>query len=160
MSSLLLERADILRAKQAALMCLQEKKVREKEKLTQTMIYGLWQNEQQMQAGLMKLKTKISKLQVLKAQLDLRKVLEQTPVDEYFLLFKKQRKKKTLSVDKICSNLCKLFPPTSGCDNESLIGKRIKHKWNVDETEKWCFGTILNVLAPMISTMQDMMMNQ
>ena len=65
---LLEERADILQAKQAALMHLQEKKVQEKEKLTQTMmIYGLWQNEQQMQAGLMKLKTKTGKLQALKA---------------------------------------------------------------------------------------------
>ena len=40
---LLEERADILRTKQAALKHLQEKRVQEKEKLTQMiMIYGLW----------------------------------------------------------------------------------------------------------------------
>ena len=50
---LLEERADILQAKQAALIRMQEKKVREKENLTQAiMIYGLWQNEQQMRADL------------------------------------------------------------------------------------------------------------
>ena len=107
------------------------------------MIYGLWQSEQQMQAGLMKLKTKTSKLQALKAQLDFRKkVLEQNPVDKSL-----SRNKKKLSVDEVCSNLCKLFPPMSGCDKEDLIGKRIKHKWNEDGTEKWYFGTILDVVA-------------
>ena len=138
----LLEWADILQAKQAVLMHLQEKKVREKEKLTQTMmIYGLWQNEQQMQADLMKPMTKTSKLQALKPQLDFRKILEQNPVDKsIFLSFNKQKKK--LSVDEVCTNLCKLFPPTSG-----LIGNTIKHKWNVDGTEKWYFGTILDVVA-------------
>ena len=128
-------------------MRLQEKKVQEKEKLTQTMmIYGLWQNEQQMQADLMKLKTKTSKLQALKAQIDFRKkVLEQNPVNKS--IFCLSRNKKKLSVDEVCSNFCKLFPPMSGYDKEGLIGKRIKHKWNVDGTEKWYFGTILDVVA-------------
>ena len=34
-----------------------------------------------------------------------------------------------------------------GCDKEGLIGKRIKHKWKVDWTEKWCLVTILDVVA-------------
>ena len=90
------------------------------------MIYGLWQNEQQMQAGLMKLKTKTSKLQALKAQLDFRKkVLEQNPVDKSILCLSKENKQK-LSVDEKCSILCKLFPCASGCDKEGLIAKRIK----------------------------------
>ena len=71
-------------------MHLQEKKVQEKEKLTQTMmIYGPWQNEQQIQAGLMKLKTKTSKLQALKAQ----KVLEQNPVDKSIFCLSRNKKK-------------------------------------------------------------------
>ena len=111
------------------------------------MIYGLWQNEQQMQAGLMKLKTKTSKLQALKAQLDFRKeVLEQNPVDKSIFCLSRNKKKK-LSVDDVCTNLCELFLSTSGCDKEGLIGKRIKHKWDVDGTEKWYFGTILDVVA-------------
>ena len=116
---LLEERAEILQAKQAALMHLQEKKIKEKEKLTLTMmIYGLWQNEQQMQAGLMKLKTKTSKLHALKAQLDFRKkVLEQNPVDKSIFCLSKNKQK--LSVDEVCSNLCKLFPCASGCDKEA-----------------------------------------
>ena len=89
---LLEERADILQAKQAALMHLQEKRVQEEEKLTQTMIYGLWQSEQQMQAGLMKLKTKTRKFQALKAQLDFRKKCfgAKSCRQECFLPFKKQ----------------------------------------------------------------------
>ena len=141
------ERAGILQAKQAALMRLQEKRVQEKEKLTQTMmIYGLWQNEQQMQAGLMKLKTKTSKFQALKAQLDFRKkVLEQNPADKSVFCLSKNKKK--LSIEEVCSNLCELFPPTPGCDKEGLIGKRIKHKWSVDGSDKWYLGTILDVVA-------------
>lgn len=51
---------------------------REKENLTQSMmVYGLWQTEQQVKEGLMKLKSKTNRLQALKAQLDFRtKVLE------------------------------------------------------------------------------------
>ena len=49
----------------------------EKENLTQVMmIYGLWQTDEQMKEGLAQLKSKTSKLQALKAQLDFRKVLE------------------------------------------------------------------------------------
>ena len=141
------ERAGIMQAKQAALMRLQEKRVQEKEKLTQIMmIYGLWQNEQQMQAGLMKLKTKTSKFQALKAQLDFRKkVLEQNPADKSVFCLSKNKKK--LSIEEVCSNLCELFPPTPGCDKEGLIGKRIKHKWSVDGSDKWYLGTILDVVA-------------
>ena len=60
---LLSERARVLQAKELALKCLQEKKVQEKEKLTQAMmIYGLWQTDKQMKEGLVKLKSKTSKL--------------------------------------------------------------------------------------------------
>ena len=116
---LLEERADILQAKQAALMHLQENKVRKKEKLTQTiMTYGLWQNEQQMQAGLMKLKTKTSKFQALKAQLDFRKkVWSKILSTKVFFAFHNKK----LSIEEVCSNLWKLFLPTPGCDKEGLI---------------------------------------
>ena len=73
------ERNEILRAKQAALACLQEKKVMEKEHLTQAMmVYGLWQTKERTARRIAKCKSNTSKLKALKAQLDFRKkVLEQ-----------------------------------------------------------------------------------
>lgn len=145
---LLEERGNILQAKQAALTRLQEKKVREKENLTQAiMVYGLWQTQQQVKEGLMKLKSKTAKLTALKAQLDFRKkVLEQNHVDKSIFCLSKNKKK--LSVEEVCSNLCKLFQPVSSTssDQEGLIGRRIKHKWNVDGCEQWYFGTILDTV--------------
>ena len=69
-SKMLEERNEILRAKQAALARLQEKKVREKENLTQAMmVYGLWQTKEQIAQGIAKCKSNTSKLKALKAQL-------------------------------------------------------------------------------------------
>ena len=73
-SKMLEERNEILRAKQAALVRLQEKKVREKENLIQAMmVYGLWQTKEQITQGIAKCKSNTSKLKALKAQLDFRK---------------------------------------------------------------------------------------
>ena len=84
--------------------------MQEKEKLTETMmIYGLWQNEKQMEAGLMKLKTKTDKFQALKVQLDFRKkVLQQNPDDRGIFCF--SRNKKKLSIEEVCSNLSNTAP--------------------------------------------------
>ncbi len=71
---LLEERANLLQAKQAALARLLQKSLREKEHLTQAVTeYGLWQTKEQTEEGLAKLKSKTSKLQALKAQLDFRR---------------------------------------------------------------------------------------
>ena len=63
------------------------------------------------------------------------------------MFFAFQKTKKKLSIEEVCSNLCELFPPTPGCDKEGLIGKRIKHKWSVDGSDKWYLETILDVVA-------------
>ena len=83
------ERNEILRAKQAALD-LQEKKVMEKENLTQAMmIYGLWQTKEQIVQGVAKFKSNTSKLKALKAQLDFRKkVLEQDQLVKFVITWK------------------------------------------------------------------------
>ena len=68
---LLEEWANLLQAKQAALARLQQKSLQEKENLTQAIMeYGLWQTKQQVEEGLAKLKSKTSKLQAVKTQLD------------------------------------------------------------------------------------------
>lgn len=109
------------------------------------MIYGLWQTEQQVKEGLLKLKSKTSKLQALKAQLDFRKkVLEQGHIDNHIFCLSKSKQK--LSVDEVCSNLYQLLCPPSPNDQEGLIGRRIRHKWIVDGAEKWYDGTILDIV--------------
>ena len=88
-----------------------------------------------MKAGLMKLATKTSELQSLKCQLEFRKkVLEEDYGDKSVFYLSRNRRK--LSVDEVCSNHCKLYPPVSAaaCDKEGVVGKRIKHKWNIDGT--------------------------
>ena len=103
------ERNEILRAKQAALARLREKKVMEKEHLTQAMmVYGLWQTKEQIARGIAKCKSNTSKFKALKAQLDFRKkVLEQEYNDQYVFCLSKNKRK--LSVDEVCSNLEKLL---------------------------------------------------
>ena len=112
------DRAKLLQAKQASLLRLQEKKMREKENLTKAVMkFGLWQNEQHVMDGLAKLKSKTSKLHALKVQLHFRhKVLEQCPADKS--IFHLSKNKKKLSVE-VCSNLHKLFlPPSSARRND------------------------------------------
>ena len=135
---LLEDRAQVLKEKQLALQKLQEKRLKEKEKITEDiMVYGLWQTEIQITEGLKMLRTNADKLKALKCQLDFRKkVLEQKGPKEVFF-FTMNRKK--LTVDEVVSNLSTLltsFSSTSpsqesSCPNlltasqESLIGKRI-----------------------------------
>ena len=141
------ERNEILRAKQAALAHLQEKKVMEKEQLTQAMmVYGLWQTKEQIAQGIAKCKSNTSKLKALKAQLNFRKkVLEQEYNDQYVFCLSKNKRK--LSVDEVCSNLEKLLCLCSNYrDFEGLAGKRIKHKWKDEDDENWYYGTILDLV--------------
>ena len=141
------KRNEILRAKQAALAHLQEKKVMEKENLTQAMmIYGLWQTKEQIVQGVSKCKSNTLKLKALKAQLDFRKkVLEQEYDDRYVFCLSKNKKK--LSVGEVCHNLEKLLCSSSSYrDLEGLVGKRIKHKWKDEDDEKWFYGTILGLV--------------
>ena len=74
---LLEDRAKVLQDKQLTLQKLQEKKFREKEKLTEEiMLYGLWQDECQVTSALSKLKSSTEKLKALKCQLDFRKKVQ------------------------------------------------------------------------------------
>ena len=86
---LLEERSKILQAKHLQLEQMRQKKLQEKERLTENILmYGLWQSKEQVNEQLSKLKTKKEKVKALKAQLDFRKkVLEQTHTEkDIFLL--------------------------------------------------------------------------
>ena len=143
--------------KQLTLQKLQEKKFREKEKLTEEiMLYGLWQDECQVTSALSKLKSSTEKLKALKCQLDFRKkVLEQKGPKEVFYMSKNRRK---LTVDEVIGNLLSLISPshrplvTSSpspfvATQESLVGRRICHKWREsDGSESLYYGRILSVV--------------
>ena len=52
-------------------------------------------------------------------------------------------------MQEVSSNLCKLFsaPELSLCAHESLVGKRIRHRWcNADGTEQWYLGRVLSLV--------------
>ena len=143
--------------KQLTLQKLQEKKFREKEKLTEEiMLYGLWQDECQVTSALRKLKSSTEKLKALKCQLDFRKkVLEQKGPKEVFYMSKNRRK---LTVDEVIGNLLSLISPSRRppvtCSpspfvaaQESLIGRCICHKWREsDGSESLYYGKILSIV--------------
>ena len=120
------------------------------------MTYGLWQSKSQVTSGLEKIRSVSEKLKALKTQLDFRrKVLEQTGQKEIFCMSKNRRK---CSVDEVVGNLATLFTP-SCCEpvthpsspfvatQESLIGKRICHKWREsDGSENLYYGKILSLV--------------
>ena len=148
------ERTQALQAKQLALLRLQEKAIKEKEKLpNDLLLYGLWQSKSDVSQGLAKLHSKADKLKALKTQLAFRKkVLEQKHPDKDVFHLSKSRKQ--LTVDEVSRNLIKLIEPSSQVQlvsssaNETLIGKRIRHRWkDPDGNEQWYFGTILSLVA-------------
>ena len=154
---LLEDRAKILRDKQIALQRLREKRFREKEKLAQEiMVYGLWQSEGHIKSSLAKLTTVSEKLKALKLQLDFRKkVLEQNGPKEVFYM---TRHKKKLTVEEVVQNLLTLLSAATNhtsnrtvspfiASQESLVGRRISHKWKgTDGYEQLYYGTILSLV--------------
>jgi len=154
---LLEARASLLQAKRLQLERLQAKKQREKEGLVQEIVkYGLWQSKQQVSEQLLKLKTKKEKVAALKLQLDFRKkVLEQKHVDKSVFFMTKN--KQQLPVEVITDNLCQLLDstvpsfPVASCslaiNCESLIGRRIFHKWkDIGGKETWYKGQVLGLV--------------
>ena len=100
------------------------------------------------------MKSKSAKVKAIKAQLDFRKcVLEQKHPDKDVFFISKNRKQ--LTVDELIINLEKLLAVSAPLDldrhtavnQESLVGKRIRHKWNNAEgDEQWYTGLILSVV--------------
>ena len=68
---------------------------------------------------------------------------------EVFFLSKDRRK---LTVEELVTNLSKLLTNSHVTDanltenRETLVGKRIRHKWCVDGIERWFTGQILSAV--------------
>ena len=155
--NLLQERARILQAKKMELERMREKRLKEKEELTQSiLLYGLWQSTQDIEKGLSLLKTKREKVKALKTQLDFRKkVLEQAHPDKSVFFI--TRHSRQLSITEISNNLGRLLSssqtqsspisPSVTLNCESLIGKEINHRWKSEGgVERWYRGTVLSLV--------------
>lgn len=119
------EHEKLLKSKEMALFASQQKKIKEKEKLTNEVLkYGLWQSEKEVQDGLGKLQSMSLKIAALKVQFDFRKkVLQQKHPDKTVFYMSKNRRK--LTVDGLVVNLCKLLTPTPEFEpmhTEELVG--------------------------------------
>ena len=155
--AMLHERAESLRKKQAEKEKRKQQDLQEKEKLTQDIIrYGLWQTPEDIQRGVMQLKTKKAKIQALRCQLDFRrKVLQQTHTDK--TVFQLSHKGTPFSPDDMARNLCLLLHSAQPADTVGhpsvhqetavdLVGKTIKHLWKVDDLDVWYIGQVLSVV--------------
>ncbi len=145
------EKARLMREKQAVAARKRVEKRKEKESLTQSIIsMGLWQTIGQIEAGLLKLKSKTSKLKALKTQLDFRKkVLQQTHPNKIIFQLSYQGRQHT--VNEMKHNLLKLLPVRDDQSQHSqisyisgdLTGRQIQHRWIVEGESEWFSGTIL-----------------
>ncbi len=148
------EKTKQMRAKQEAAARKKVKERKEKEHLTQEIIsMGLWQNTDQVESGLIRFKSKSSKLKALKVQLDfLKKILEQSHPSKTIFQLSHQGKKYT--VEEMTHKLCQLLP--ASCQSKrhascpvDLSGKRIQHRWIVDGENEWFTGTIIGKVMNM-----------
>ena len=158
---LLEERARIVRQKQTAAANKKIRDRKEKEKLTlEIATLGLWQDSDQVEEGLKKLRSKSAKIKALKYQLDFRrKVLLQTHPDK--VVFQSSHLGRHFTVDEMKSNLAQLLPRTQEQTlgtlpfrelPDDLSGKQIHHRWIVKGEAEWFHGTILGKVAGQLST--------
>ena len=133
------EKARLMRAKQATAAKKRVKERKEREiSLKRSFRWGLWQTVYQIEAGLMKLKSKISKLNALKTQLNFRKkILQQTHPSK--TIFQFSHKGHQYTVDEMKQNLSE---SQLSCQDD-LTGKLIQHRWIVEGESEWFSGTIL-----------------
>ena len=119
---------------------------------------GLWRNKRDVETGLQKISTKTEKLRVLKVQIKFRqKVLVQSHPDSS--IFKFSSHGKAHSVEKLKENLCTLLTDKDPVESptpeegsllhtdillqpELLIGRRIKHRFEVDGDLVWYAGVV------------------
>lgn len=99
------------------------------------------------------MKTKKSKMDALKVQLNFRrKVLSQESSNKQ--LFQLSHNHRAFSVEEITQNLCKLLlpPPEPTAllhdqvqkDPELLLYRRIKHKFECNGADQWFYGTVMS----------------
>jgi E1A/CREB-binding protein len=149
-------REALLLKKQAELSRKNMQTVKEKEMLTKEIEkIHLWTTRDDVVNSLAQISKKSDKIQALKLQIKFRdKVLNQTNIDRS--VFKFSHQGKAYSINQLTENLCQLFEETSSftapsleqvsMQPEVLVGKRIKHQFEVDEKLIWYDGVVMKLV--------------
>ena len=141
-------RQETLRKQEKAEAHRLEKLRKLQEYTDQIVDHGLWQSEEQVQRLLNLYDSKSEKMKALKTQVRFHKfVLQQEPEDKGLLSFSKD--KRQLSVEELTDNVCKLIKDAgsrTAPDGEEhiVVGKEIRHKFNVGGTDKWFQGRVIS----------------
>ena len=135
------------------------KAVAEKEKLTKEIaVFGLWTSKVEVENGIKLCRDQKEKRNALKLQISFRhKVLNQTNPDKS--VFKFSHNRKQFSVAQLEKNLLLIIGVTeetefSNCElqlsdimlrPELLVGKKIRHRFQVGEDLIWYNGTVISI---------------
>ena len=132
--------------------------IKEKDRLTKKIQEsgGLWTKEEELENGLALLSTQKKKKEALKLQINFRnKVLGQTHINKD--LFKFSCNRRQLSIDQLKQNLLHLIGVGEESPSQSkrlshirqhpelLVGKKIKHCFQVGDELVWYNGTVLSL---------------
>lgn len=153
---------DALQKRQRDIAHREMRVTQENDKLTQEVhSIGLWMNTRDIERGLQNISKKTEKLRLIKTQLKFRqKVLKQSHPDNSIFSF--SYKGKAHSLEKLKDNLCKLVDGVEVHNDstvqdhevlslnfedvhlqpELLIGRRIKHRFQVKEKLVWFEGVV------------------
>ena len=141
---------------------LEKRRVQKKEGQTADIIYwGLWQSEEAVETALSIVSSKKDKIAALKAQLNFRNnVLEQKPVEKGLYAFSKVGEngvRRQLGPEELTENLKKLIQHASSIETSRkekdptvtdrihmLVGKRVRHRFVTDDTEKFYIGRVIS----------------
>ncbi len=149
-------RKESLEAKRKEAEQAKLRKLREKEKVTEDIIFwGLWQTPQDVEAGLEGLQNKKQEI-ALKAQLRFRqKILEQDASKELFVFSRSTEngKRQQLTVDDLKQNVLGLITHAYGRSDDSapgaphfIIGKRVSHLFKQDGKDVWYEGRVVSTV--------------
>ncbi len=135
------------------------KELRQKEKLTKEIgVYGLWSSREEVEDGIEVITKQAKKKEVLKLQISFRqKVLGQLHHNKN--LFKFSCNRKQYSVNQLKENLFQLIEDQQDdCHSQSrslrdqvaqnpefLVGKRIRHRFNLGTELVWFNGTVVQI---------------
>ena len=155
------QKAQQMREKFEKAEAAKKKQLEAKIKQSNDIIYwGLLQSEEEVEEALERL-SHSEKVALLKAQLKFRKnVLEQKPseADLFNITVMEDsgttRKRRNLSADELAQNVKQLIreslsmePAEREESGTSLVRKKVKHRFNTEEGEKWWSGSVVSQVS-------------
>lgn len=135
---------------------LRRDKIRKQEQFTNDiLVHVLWQSETEIDNMVLSYKKNNEKIEAIKAQLKFRKeVLNHIPDDKTVFNVTKAKQgsksRKQLSIEELIINLKDLIKQSivkdtmTETERRLLVGKRIKHRFMIDGTEKWYHGKVIS----------------